>query len=229
MNKPVYLGMLILDISKTHMYGFWYDYIKPKYGDRAELSYMDSDSSYFYEDIANDIERQFDTSNDYENDKRPLPIGKNKKVIGLFKDELGGKIIKEFCALRAKTYAYFMNDDSENKKTKGTEKCVMKRKNMFENYTDSLFNSKIILKSQQRFKGDHHKVYAEEVNKIALCSNDDKRLQIFDRITPYPHETNAFKICENDMLMVTKYKDFASIETNRSFKTIVAKCILNRS
>ena len=90
-----------------------------------------------------------------------------------------------------------MNDDRENKKTKGTKKCVMKRKNMFENYTDSLFNSKIILKSQQRFKGDHHKVYAEEVNKIALCSNDDKRLQIFDRITPYPHETNAFKICEN--------------------------------
>ena len=91
MNKPVYLGMSILDISKTLMYEFWYDYIKPKYQDRAKLCYMDTDSFVihiktedFYEDIANDVEKWFDTSNYDENDKRPLPIGKNKKVIGLF-------------------------------------------------------------------------------------------------------------------------------------------------
>ena len=112
MNKPVYLGMSILDISKTIMYGFWHDYIKPKYRDRAKLCYTDTDSFViyieiedFYEDITNDVERWFDTSNYDENEtgKRPLPIGKNKKVIGLFKDGLGGKIMKEFCALRAKT------------------------------------------------------------------------------------------------------------------------------
>ena len=126
----------------------------------------------------------------------------NKKVIGLFKDELGGKIMKEFCALRAKTYSYLMDDNSEVKKSKGTKKCVIKRRLMFENYKDSLFNNKTILKSQLRFKSDHHNVYTEEVNKIALSSNDDKRLQTFD--TTYLYRTNAFKVCESKML--SKYK-----------------------
>ena len=125
MNKPVYFGMSILDISKTLMYEFWYDYIKPKYGDRAKLCYMDTVSFIiyvrtedFYEDIANDVERQFDTSNYDKNDKRPLQIGKNKKVFGFFKDELGGKIMKEFCALTGKTYAYLKDDDSKKKTAK---------------------------------------------------------------------------------------------------------------
>ena len=73
---------------------------------------------------------------------------------------------------------------------------------MFENYKDCLFNGEVILKSQQRFKSDHHKVYTEEVNKIALSSNDDKRLQTSDRIKTYPYGTNAFKVCESEMLMV---------------------------
>ena len=100
MNKLVYLGMSVLDISKTLMYEFWYDYIKPKYGDRTRLQYMDADSFIihiitkdFYKDIANDVGRWFDTSNYDENDGRPRPIGKNKKTIGLFKDKLGGKIM----------------------------------------------------------------------------------------------------------------------------------------
>ena len=113
MNKPVYLGMSILDISKTLMYKFWNDYFKPKYEDRGKLCYTDTDSFIiniiaedFFVDISDNVERWFDTSNYDENDKRHFPIGKNKKVIGLFKDELAGKIIKEFCALRAKTYSY---------------------------------------------------------------------------------------------------------------------------
>ena len=101
----------------------------------------------------------------------------------MFKDELGGKIMKEFCALRAKTYTYLMDDDSEKKKTKGIKKCVIKRRLKFKNYNDSLFNNKTILKSQLRFRSDHHDVYTEEVNKIPLSSNDDKTLQTFDRIT----------------------------------------------
>ena len=121
------------------------------------------------------------------------------------KDELGGKIMKEFCALSAKTYAYLMDDDSEKKKAKRTKKCVIKRGLMFENYADCLFNNKIILKSQQRFKSDHHEVYTEEVNKIVLNSNDDKRLQTFDRVTTYPYGTNAFKVCESEMLMVKRF------------------------
>ena len=100
---------------------------------------------------------------------------------------------------------------------------------MFENYTGSLFNNKIILQSQKRFKNDYHKVYTGEVNKITLSNNDYKRLQTFNKITTYPHGRNAFKACESEMLEVMKYKDFVPIETNRIFKTIVAKCILNRS
>ena len=103
MNKPIYLGQVILDISKTLMYEFCYDYIKSKYDDKARLCYMDTDSFVmniktedFYKDIAGDVERWFDTSNYDEKDKRTLPIGKNKKVIGKFKDELGGKIMREF-------------------------------------------------------------------------------------------------------------------------------------
>ena len=124
----------------------------------------------------------------------------NKKVTGLFKDELRGKIIKEFCALRAKMYTYLMDDDTEHKKVKGTKKCIIKHRLMFENYKDSLFNNKTILKSQLTLKSDHRNVYTEEVNKIALNSNDDKRLQTFDKITTYPYRTNAFKVCESEML-----------------------------
>ena len=97
MNKPIYLGLSILEISKTLMYNIWYDYMKPKYGDDVKLCYMDTDSFImhikiedFYKDIANDVEKRFDTSNHEVN--RPLPTGTNKKVIGLMKDELGGRL-----------------------------------------------------------------------------------------------------------------------------------------
>ena len=126
MNKPIYLGMLLLDISKTFMYEFLDNSIKPKYQDKAKRCYMDTDrfvihikTEYFYENIANDVEEWFDTSNYDENGKRPPPVGKNKKLIGRFKDELPEKIIKDFVALRAKTYSYLINDDSEHKKAKG--------------------------------------------------------------------------------------------------------------
>ena len=125
MNKPIYLGLSILEISKILMYEFWYDYMKPKYGNKVKLYYMDTDSfimniktNDFYEDIASDVENRFDTSN-YEVN-RPLPTGKNKKVIGLMKDELGGKIITEFIILRPKTYSFLTYDDKEDKKAKGT-------------------------------------------------------------------------------------------------------------
>ena len=122
MNKPVYIGMSVLDISKTLMYKLWYDCKKPKYEDRAKLCYTDTDSVIiyiitedFFEDIVGDVKIWFDTSNYDENDKRPLPIGINKRVHGFFRDELGGKIIKEVVALRVKTYAYLTDDDSEKK------------------------------------------------------------------------------------------------------------------
>ena len=99
MNKPLHIGMTILDISKTLMYKFWYDYIKPKYGDRAKLCYTDTDSFIihiftedFFEDIADDVKIWFDTSNYDENDKRPLTIRDDKKELFFFKDELRGSL-----------------------------------------------------------------------------------------------------------------------------------------
>ena len=111
--------------------------------------------------------------------------------------------MKEFCALRAKTYSYLKDDDSEVKKSKETKKCIIKRKLIFKNYNACFLEDKIVLKSQQRFKSDHHKVYTEEINKIALSNNDDNTLQTSDRIKTYPYGTNAFKVCESEML---KYK-----------------------
>ena len=123
MNTPVYLGSLILEISKTLMDEFWYVYIKPKYENNAKLCYMDTDSFIIhiktedvYKDIAGDVEKRFDTSN-YEVN-RPLPIGKNKKVIRLKEDELGGKIMTEFAALRSRTYSYLMDDGNSDKNLK---------------------------------------------------------------------------------------------------------------
>ena len=103
------------------------------------------------------------------------------------KDELGGKIITEFVALRPKTYSYLTDDFKEDKKAKGTENCVIKRELKFNDYKDCLLNDKVVLKSQQRFKSERHEVYAENVNKIALSNNDDKRLLTFNKITTYPY------------------------------------------
>ena len=122
-NKPIYLGLAILPSSKTRMYEYWYDDMKPKYGDNIRLCYMDTDSFImhvktedFYEDIANDVEKNYDTSN--YTVERALPIGKNKKVIGLMKDELGGKIMKEFIGLRPQCYSYLTDDGNVDKKQK---------------------------------------------------------------------------------------------------------------
>ena len=147
------------------MYEFWYDYIKPKYQNMQcyviwiQILYYSYQKRIFYEDIASDVEERFDTSN-YEVN-RPLSTGKNNKVIGLMKDELGGSIMTEFDALRPKAYLYLIDDCNSdafatkiNKKAKGTKRCVLKRILKFNDYKDSLFKNEIILKSQQRFKSE---------------------------------------------------------------------------
>ena len=128
MNKPACLGQAILDLSKTLMHEFHYDYMRPKYGSKIKLYYMDTDSFVyeietedFYRDIAKDVEKRFGTSGYLKDDNRPLPIGENKKVIGVMKDELGGKIMTEFVALRANIYAY--------RKTKKWRKSAAKAQN----------------------------------------------------------------------------------------------------
>ena len=187
MNKPIYLGLSILENSKILMYEFWYDYMKTKYNN-VKLCYMDTDSfvmhiktNDFYKDIAGDVENRFDTSN-YEAN-RPLPTGKNKKVIGLMKDELGGKIIMEFVTLRPKTYSFLTDDGKEDKKAKGTKKCVIKKMIKFNDYKKCLLNDEVMFKPQQRFISKKHDVYTENINKIALSNNDDKRIVSSNKIT----------------------------------------------
>ena len=165
MNKPIYLGLSILEISKI-IYEFWYDYMKRKYGDMIKLCYTDTDSLVmaiktkdFYKDIAQDVQERFDTSN-YSVD-RPLPKGKNKKVIVFMRDELGGGIITEFVALRPKTYSYTTDEFIEMKMAKGTKKCIIKKMLKFEDYKKCLFGNESILKSQQRFKSENHEVYTK--------------------------------------------------------------------
>ena len=89
------------------------------------------------------------------------------------------------------------------KKAKGMKKCIVKREITFKNYVDALFNDEVIIRSQQRLRSDHHRVYTEEINKIALSSNNDKRIQTFDKVTTFPYRTNVFKVCENEMLLKT--------------------------
>ena len=146
MNKPIYLGLSILDISKITMYEFWYDYVKIIYQDKARLCYMDTDSFVvniktkdLYKDISQDVNKRFDTSN-YTFD-RPLPTEVNKRVKGLMKDELGGDIITEFVALRPKAYSYITNNFIEMKKAKGTKKCVVNKMLRFEDYKKCLFDN----------------------------------------------------------------------------------------
>ena len=163
-NKPVYLGLSVITNSKTLMYEFWYDNIKPKYCDNVKVCYMDAYSfimhiktEYFYKNKAKSVEKRFDTSN-YEVN-RPLPTGKSK--IGSMKHDLGGKIMAKIVTLRPKTYSYLTDDCKEDKKAKGTKKCVIKRRFNFNDYKDCLLNNEIILKSQQIFKSERHDVYTE--------------------------------------------------------------------
>ena len=189
MNKPVYLGMCILDLSKTIMYDFHYNYIKPKYGEKAKLLFTDTDSLMyeietedFYKDISKDVKDRFDTSDYPENHPSGIPTGINKKVLGMFKDEAAGKIIKEFVGLRAKLYSFIMEDGKENKRCKGVKKQVVESSITHEDYKTCLRTGKEQLRKQNIIRSYEHEVYTEEVNKIALSSIDDKRYILSDGI-----------------------------------------------
>ncbi|XP_022777882.1 uncharacterized protein LOC111319352 [Stylophora pistillata] len=183
-NKPVYLGMCILDLSKNLMYDFHYNYIKTKYGDRVKLLMTDTDSlcyevqtDDFYQDVKDDVNRLFDTSNFPKDHPSGLPTGVNKKVIGMFKDEAGGKIIEEFVGLRAKLYCYKMFDDGkEEKKCKGVKKKVVENTIKMENYKACLFYGEKQHRKMITLRSRKHDIFTEEINKLALSANDDKRI-----------------------------------------------------
>ena len=187
MNKPVYLGACILDLSKTIMYDFHYNYIKAKYGDKAKLLFTDTDSFMyeietedFYKDISGDVKDWFDTSDYPENHPSGIPTGENKKVLGMMKDEAAGKIITEFVGLRSKLYSYKMDEGEENKKCKGIKKQVVKNSITHEDYKTCLETGKEQLRKQNIIRSYEHEVYTEEVNKVALSVEDDKRYILED-------------------------------------------------
>ena len=161
--------------------------MKPKF-EGLQLCYMDTDSLVchiktedFYADIGNDMKERFDTSG-YVPD-RPLPIRKNKKVIGLMKDELGGTIMTEFMSLRPKLCSYKKLDGSEDKKCNGIKKCVVKKTLTFEDYMNCLFEDFTEYRSQLMFRSIRHEIFTLEVNKVALNKNDDKRIAKKDGIS----------------------------------------------
>ena len=187
MNKPVYLGMSILELSKIIMFDFHYKYIKPKYRNKAKLLFTDTDSFLyeiqtedFYKDIAGDVRDRFDTSDYPEGHPSGIPTGINKKVLGKFKDEAAGKVIKEIVGLRAKLYSYKMDEGKENKRCKGIKKAVVEKSIRHEDYKTCLTTGKEQLRRQNIIRSYEHELYTEEVNKIALSAADDKRYLLKD-------------------------------------------------
>ena len=188
-NKPIYVGQAILDLSKTLMFDFHYNFIRNKYGNKAELLFTDTDSLMyliqtddFFLDIKKDVKRKFDTS-DYP-DVHPSGIksGVNKKVIGKFKDETAGKQITHFVGLRPKLYTFKVEEEGETRKPKGVKKNVIKKSLTFEDYKKCLFSEEDLMKEMNVIKSENHDIYSITVNKVALSANDDKRLICSNKI-----------------------------------------------
>lgn len=192
LNKPSYLGVAILELSKKHMYDFHYNYVQEKWGSRAEILFTDTDSLVyeiqtedFYKDISPDVNERFDTSNYRKDHPSGIPTGKNKKVIGMFNDEGEGKEIFEFAGLRAKCYALKFND-KEEKRCKGVKTNVVEKYITFQDYKDCVFTKVCKIVTQNVFRSRQHTVFTEKVQKIGLSAEDDKIVVLEDEIRTLP-------------------------------------------
>ena len=171
------------------MFDFHYNYIKKKYKHKAELLFTDTDSLMyhihtddFYKDIYYDVIEKFDTS-DYPTDHPSgIPTGVNKKVIGMFKDEVAGKQITCFVGLRPKLYSFRIEEDKEVRKCKGIKKNVVKKKLDFDDYVQCLFTGRKEMRKMKIIRSEKHEIYSKEVNKVALSNEDDKRTTLFGKI-----------------------------------------------
>ena len=214
MDKPILVGQAILDKCKELMYKFFYDYLKPKYGEKLRLLYMDTDSFIlaietddFYKDTKVDLKEWFDISGYDKNMILPEEYAKNasvnKKVIGKMKDELGKGYMTEFVGLAPKVYAFqqinIYKTLSEEKKARGTKKMVSKKSLSFDKYKKCLFDNKTVKCIQYRIKSTPISVDTLEMTKIALKKYDNKRLRSFNGITTFPYGTNAFKVCIEEL------------------------------
>lgn len=204
-NKPVYLGMSVLEISKTLICDFYYNYIKTKcdshynynkkkYEGKAKLLFTDTDSlcyeirtEDFYKDIVPEVKSMFDTSNYPEGHSSCIETDDNEKVLGMFKDEAGGRQIIEFVGLRAKLYSYRMDDLKEEKKCKGITKAIMKKSITFKDYKNCIFEKQNQMRNMKIIRSELRDIYTENVNKVALSYKDDKRIITEDDIHTYTY------------------------------------------
>ena len=191
LNRPAYIGMCILDLSKTLMYDFHYNYIKHKYGNKAKLLFTDTDSLTYeietkdaYKDFFKD-KSKFDNSDYPENS--PYFNKTNKKVIGKFKDEAAGIPITEFVGLRSKMYSYVKDNEQTARTAKGIKKQVIRKNITHDNYIDVLFNNKQIMHTMKTIRSEKHQLGSFELNKISLSCFDDKRFIHENSITSYAY------------------------------------------
>ena len=193
-DKPIYVGQAILHLSKTLTFDFHYNYILKKYpagaSGEAQVLFADTDSLMyqiqsddFYEDISEDIEDKFDTS-DYPTDhKSGILTGVNKKVIGMFNDEVAGQQITHFVGLRPKLYSFKIENNREDvRKCKGIKKNVVKKSLSFQQYVQCLFSGEKQMKSMKIIRSENHDIYSKEIKKVALSADDNKRIVMDDKI-----------------------------------------------
>ena len=191
LNRPAYVGMCILDLSKTLMYDFHYNYIKEKYGDKVKLLFTDTDSLTYeieakdvYQDFWNDKDR-FDNSDYSENS--PYFDKTNKKVIGKFKDEAAGIPITEFVGLRSKMYSYLKDNEKEARTAKGIKKVVINKEIKHEDYKNVLLQNKQIHHTMKTIRSSKHQLGSYEINKVSLSCFDDKRYISNDGINSFAY------------------------------------------
>ena len=185
LNKPIYVGMSVLDLSKHLMYNFYYNNLKKTYCDKIKLLYTDTDSVIIhvqtediYQDIAQNLDN-YDTSNYQPN--HPLFSNTNKKIIGKFKDELGGQLLTEFIGIRPKMYSYV--GEESGKRAKGVKKSVLKKTITHEDYRSCLFEKKVYSRDMPGLRSRAHTIHGETVHKVALAPLDTKRFILPDGIS----------------------------------------------
>ena len=191
LNRPAYVGMCILDLSKTLMYDFHYNYIKEMYGNKAKLLFTDTDS-LTYEIEAKDVYKDFFKDKDkFDNsdypEYSPYYYKLNKKVIGKFKDEAAGIPINEFVGLRSKMYSYIKDNNKGGKTAKGIKKNVIKNNIMHDDYKETLLNNKQIYHKMKTIRSENHQLGSYELNKVSLSCFDDKRYIHKDGINSYAY------------------------------------------
>ena len=185
LNKPIYVGMSVLDLSKMLMFDFYYNTLKARYGDKIRLLYTDTDSVTVHvqtHDLYQDMLESatiYDTSNHPPG--HPLYSDQNKKVIGKFKDELGGKVLTEFVGIRPKMYSYV--GEESGKKAKGLKKSVLKKTITHKDYKNCLIKNEVYSRDMPGLRSYHHTIHSEVVHKVALSLLDTERYIRDDGIT----------------------------------------------